>query len=1086
MKKIFHFILIAAILCGATACTDLLDPNLRNGGKQLVSEESLVTLTFGVPDQVSTKALGEKPTAITSMHVFLFNENGILLAAKPAKDFGSVSDNGANHRSFWSVDLPMGTAERRFHLVANLGADYVPPVTGSEISLMRSLQTTDGKDAYWQRVILPHGISAYRYDGSGSYTYVDPSDGVTKTVEIQNVGTDGSYTDRNGYTVNSGDYIKIDGSKIIDGNGLYASAETSTAVSLVPLVRNFTCIELTTTWSGFTLTRAALINTPVSGYVVPFDDSDNHNKFVEAYMAAGTTALNSDVVKNSGYHATIPSASDLVAPVDTVNGINKKEPTTFATPANGKISLYMYERGVPTENPTSILLAGRLNNGAERWYKIEIANENGTYFPLYRDFVYGVEIKSIDGTDGFETAQEAFLGVPVGDISGSTETSTLTEIGDGNGLDLAVEYIDWTDMGDHSSVRLLYKFTYTDPDNGTTTNLNDKVDLSINGYNQIPAAVTGVVKSTSNYAGNDTPDSEPGWRLATVSLAAVGDVLKKSDVHVEGVVTTSDVTGYAKTLSRDVTYRIMQKQNMQVSTNEISDQFGQPVALTITLPANVFGYSAFPMTLMIEAENNNLNPADTEKSLSVESGTSLFGTGNSFYFLKTIEYSDYQKTNGHIVICDFLTTKTTGNETLIRVVDKEGYLNMGIGYLATGPSFKIAPATAAVEANETSASFTLFSSGSSNQTWTLSKNPNTDDVHLSTETTGTGTKAITVSFPANTTSLPQEYKITASRTGFTAQTFTITQAAPRFEFTVSAGADQIGPDATSVSFDITSTSNTEWTVTATNGATLVKTTRDDPTSVTGTGNATITVNVPALEGNTAKEYTITASCGSLGSKSYTITQSPLSLEFSAYAATPNASETTASFTVTTNSSAEWTITSTNVTSATRSGSTVNVTFPDNLNGTASVTRSVTVAIGNVSKTFTITQAKPVTNELSINTTNSTINSDYVYTGNSSSEVGISFGNGNDRRSDHIRLNPNNGNVTIEAKEGIIDKIVITYTGNDYVSTTTTIVSGNGNVSSSGLTTTWTKSSSSTNTVELSFYRGNRTVRISNITVTLRQ
>ena len=56
MKKILFYIVFSAILIGAASCTDLLDPSLRNGGVQQIPEDAKVTLYFGTPADVETKA----------------------------------------------------------------------------------------------------------------------------------------------------------------------------------------------------------------------------------------------------------------------------------------------------------------------------------------------------------------------------------------------------------------------------------------------------------------------------------------------------------------------------------------------------------------------------------------------------------------------------------------------------------------------------------------------------------------------------------------------------------------------------------------------------------------------------------------------------------------------------------------------------------------------------------------------------------------------------------------------------------------------------------------------------------------------
>lgn len=702
MKKINKLILISAFLLGMSSCTELLVAEKHIQEKQQIPENAQVLVTFGVPTEVKTKALEEKPV-ITSMHVFVFDHDGLLVEAKKAI-CGKVTENSSSldnlHVQYWSVLLSMSGELRRLHFVANLeeettSEDYVPysiPTSGDEVSLIASLKTTGGKDAYWQYKKLENGITAYVYDGTGTYKYVD-SDGSTKTITLgvtqgyKDFHVEGDsywYMDENDkkVTVNKGDYITVAGKKVIDGYDiLFASENTSATVSLVPMIRNFTCIKLTSSWQGFSLVQAALVNTPVAGYVAPYNDKKN--EFVQAYINAKLpTDLVSTTIRSDNYSAVIPPITDLEHGI--VNGINKNYPTKFYPAKDDRaVYLYMYERGIPSDNPTCILLQGT-RNGSTKWYKIEITGEDGLYFPFFRDFTYTVDIKSIEGTEGFTDPIDAFNASPIGDFSSSLETKTLTQIDDGKGLNLCVQYIDETYMGPLAeegdtpvTLTLKYKFFYTT--GNTITSLNHKVSFDIlHPYgSDTPAAVTSVTKGNS--------DDAEGWRTATITLAGVGQIVKMSDVQVIGTAVPADfpsgVTGYNKTLSRDVTYRVLQYKNIGLKaeyvgtgSNAAVNAAGKTVRLTIQLPPNL-GRRLFPMTFMIESKDNNLSSND----LSVETGESTFTnkTDNTFYFLKTIEYTDYFVNNSYVTDfpCTFTTTKQTSSNnpvTKIRVTDKAG------------------------------------------------------------------------------------------------------------------------------------------------------------------------------------------------------------------------------------------------------------------------------------------------------------------------------------------------------------------------------------------------------------------------------
>lgn len=1090
MKKTYLlFVFSIAILLGAVSCTDLLDDALRGRGFIQKSEAlesdfpegARLTLGFNVPMPVATKAMTDLPQ-IDSIHVFVFSvsdvsENGAFLEVRKATLGGHVNKNAiqdyTNHTitnasentviARWNVDLMMGRGKRHIHFVANLPKDFVVPDQGAdEFSVLRSIQTSGGDVAYWQMVEVEDGILAYTYRGGETYQYVDENGLITSRnvssvpgfVRYDSSKHIYTYTRKNSsdetitYEVGIGDYITPEGLKVLDGGGYYASIDLSTAVNLIPLIRNFARIKvLTTASSNFRLKSAVLYNTPEFGFVAPFDDAAN--KFVKAYRDAGSEEISHATILATGYPATIPENS-LVETIPATSAIVPA--VTNQTAGRDSAYLYMYERGIPTQKATGMLVYGTLAGQGDRWFKIEISDKSGAFFPIYRDFTYEVNIENINGSIGYEEMEDAWNHDAIGDISGSPETQTLTKIDDGQGLTLWVEYIDHTstDPTDHS-VRLLYKFY-----KGSNI-YTDRVTLPIKAVTGRDPAINSTAEALtgSPYSGSDTPDgSNTGWYLVDVPLYGNSSITKVSTLHVEGKLD-------AKTMYRDVNYRVMAKQDFALSNDGLSaDALNATTTLNITLP-DYLGYSVFPLTLMIEAENKNLNPADGE-TLSVESGSSLFpGGGNSFYFLKTVEYDDYQ--TNHTVSVAFKTTQTSGNNTWVAVADKEGYFNIGKDYISTGPVFMLSANTASVGANETSTKFTIYSTGTEAPDWTLTADdPN---VTFLPGNTGTGSKTITVRFPANAGTSANTYKVTASRTGYQDQPFEITQRAP--EFSLSAEGTTIGPDAATVSFDITSTSMAQWTVTADNGATLVKTTRAGDNSVTGTGNAKITVSIP--ENIAGETYTVTATCPGFATKYFIITQDPLSLSFSVDDVSVKASATTTSFTVSTNSSSDWTITSANVTSATRSGSDVVVTFPAN-NTLSTITRTVTVTAGSLEKTFTITQKglKQVTFYTNDDSANFPGGRNPVNT-RTIEGVKLTFNNNSISSRQGGYLEINNGGTFTLSSDSYITAITINYTDyyhghsgrdNNYSSSDPITQSGFVYATDNGNTGTWTGSATS--------------------------
>lgn len=752
MKRLYIAITIALLL-GAASCTELLDPALRESVQQ-VPEGAKVTLYFGTPVEVTTKAadapMAVDPT-IKSIHVFVFNKEGILVETAEARNaetgqptFGAVTTNGPGGAKHWSVILTMSGSERRLHFIANLPKDdqgnYLVPEAGSEASIFQSLATTYPEAAYWQRRVLTYGIKAYQYDGSKKYQYVTEEeviiDNVTyypgqivtapvpSTEFAQEDDGSWSYTDPNGRVVNKDDYIDRKGNKIVSGSGFYAIEEI---VEKVPMIRNFACIRVKSTWQRtvnnarqtFTLTQAVLINRPVAGYVAPYDSKQsvdgaaaNYNRFVPGYINISEDTR-PEAGNLAGYTVSVPAA-----------GIYTDEPaaTEFQTEKDndGFIRMFTYERGIPTSNPTTLLVAGKwVETDDEIWYKIELKNTEGQYFKIMRDFTYDVNITGIEGNDGETSWQKAFYAAPVGDVSNSPETATLEQISDNKGLTLWVSYIDKVlidsniaegnaDYPAGQYYTLLYtcfrqKQQGTGYDYFNTTAIDDDDAGNIRlirqkhpDYPGLPYAiaaapvdddeedeskpliVAGYPHVVTDQDDVDVPDDRLQWMIVKFKLNKIqtGQGYLRSQIHVEASVTAADA-GYDKTLSRDVTYTVMPKMNFaSVSASSLTN--GQ-TTLTITLPTTLTP-SIFPLDLVIEEENNCLMPAGSEP---VESGESSFaGKSNNYYFVKTIAYSDYYDVKTKTIKQDVfqVVLKTTrslpSGGTNINIYDKKGYFNV--------------------------------------------------------------------------------------------------------------------------------------------------------------------------------------------------------------------------------------------------------------------------------------------------------------------------------------------------------------------------------------------------------------------------
>lgn|GEM_PF-2050722 len=797
MKRIFS-ILFCALL--TVACVEPLQHSLSPVDNKPTDGASM-TVQFSIPTSPVTKgAMTDQPniTSESNVHVFVYNAtSGALLQVSKATLKGTVTHNTAwgttesditDHADF-EVKVDMGSAHRHLQVVVD-APTYTPAGTNSnetgigystnpiylgdsEADVASKLYTQDGVTSYWQRIDLPNGLQPYTYPGGRPEKGIEGTDWTS-----YHQGTDVTkdyYQDKDGDIVNYGDFVNGTGQKITDGTGYVMSNDVAGRVKHIPLVRNFVNILVSKAEDGtFTPKKAVLINVPASGFIAPYSSASG---FVSYYLKdekidhlqKPATPVEGDLygtegITSTGYTAPVPGDQFIIT--------CPSESKCVSADNNGVISLYMYERGVTnTSYPTQLLVYGRFDDSnSDTWLKIDITDADGHYIPFYRDLTYEMKIGAITGTSGHESMREAFDMPAVGNPSSSPETQTLTQVSDGKGTSIWVDYIDYTSFDKlANTVRLRYKFVSFD---GSKTSADASLTVShITGT----AAVTSTTLTGSPYDYTDTQDSQRGWYYVDVPLAAQGSTIMRSVVRVSGTATNSD--GKNVTLYRDVTFSVMPTQNMTVAMSTLDeDTQGKTTTATITLGEGL-GYSLFPLVIRIEAYNGSLTPTDSD--LPVGHGTSTFSTlssdipahssylsyqrsTNYYWYEKTISYGEYEA-GTRVYTANFKTIYDSGNETVVAFSDPDGHFNTAVTNLRGAPTFKLAgdETTVPVKASETTASFDILSNVG---TWTVTADNGAEVVRTrANSTSGSGNASIAVSFPNNMNgTAPKTYTVTVS------------------------------------------------------------------------------------------------------------------------------------------------------------------------------------------------------------------------------------------------------------------------------------------------------------------------------------
>ena len=631
MKRVYS---ISLFLLATLAVSCMREQAIVEPG--IPEEETVpVVLSFREPItlQATTKAdpgmeMGQEP-AISHIHVAIFGSDNYLkdyVSAYPSDADGNPLTSGfASHNAtsaYFTARLPISNKHRELHVIANGPSSL--PFNAYENDIMQSMTVTDGNGAYWQRVVLPNGITVKEVDG----------------VREQKP---------------NGDYIPTD--------------VTLAEVSGISLIRNFASITLTENADNFEIVSYTLCNMPRSGAVAMY--STNHEDWVPNYTDPSLT-LDGRLYK---YMDTDDSTEKVYLGFPTNPEIDTTVPSTadaFNAPGVAVAPgdpYYVYERAVTTDNPPFILMAARyVASGTPnastpiRYYRLDLALEDG-YFPIYRNFNYTVNVSGVS-VEGYDTPAEASLHNSGTNFSMSLDTRSLPEVSNGI-VRLFVEHANYDWVYNTDEQNFGFRFTL----NGASGTLNDNVTVTHKEGN----AIKDLTVDSSDDAGNfrrvryklNTPDG-----TSTLS----------STIQLEG--TYNDGLGATYRLVRMVTIRVFNAKqiNPYFTPFAVANEAAQLTILNIPLPWDLQS-SMFPMEILIEDSGKVLNPASSEsmpvKTTGVtdpdEPFTSLTGSGSTSYcFVRTLNWSEYQRLKNNaelsgssdiVLTCEFETTKAFTSTT---------------------------------------------------------------------------------------------------------------------------------------------------------------------------------------------------------------------------------------------------------------------------------------------------------------------------------------------------------------------------------------------------------------------------------------
>ena len=789
MKKRIKY--LTTVLCGILALVSCmqkeLDVSVKNDDNVAPQGKVRVQFNIEVPTleaNLSTKAeTRDSLPAIQTMHVAVFGSSGYLkeyteatLVQKATQNYSSSKPNVYTYE----VDLTLTNSSIKVHFLGNYDGDLSFDYESNMIPLLYKTVNDTRTDGYWQRITVPNGIQAMKYNGvSFSNTYTDSSTG--QQVSVTRTGE--SYTDDNGLPVGEGDYIDAKGNKITNGEGYIVSTQTTEDFSGVKLVRNFAKISVRSTYENFKLLSYAVINAPNQGTLAPYESDwidylsytdEIHGAGYDAYSELAAVYGGSEVIGTT-YNSTIPNVNYFLSPNPAV------EPRVQGVNSDGVGNpSYIYERRAPSgsdDTPTVLIVYGEyytrnsttneIETTTKCYYKIDLM-EKGEYLTLYRNFQYDITIKSIL-KPGKDTPQKAFEGAGSGDISSDINASTLTDISDGT-VRLYVLEMAPVIVGQQDDYEIQYKFI-TDVSQG---------DSSVNNYvaedGHTPYSITfsggdgtGEVIDEFSVDSNAGDDESGYFRTLHFKTKAPSGSSKKETFRITAKHTTgSGDNTVVHTLTRDIVFTLLNVQTLWVKCipGEVEKGTDKNMTVRITIPTGL-PRSMFPLQFAIEPENKSIDPRyDVDQNLPVQHGTTyqytetVTGTGsvkdttrtrlsfNSYYFIRELTYDEYSNYSSSSY--PYAGSEVSGTmyfDSFFKTIKENSESDVYVGCLRP------------VDANGDPKSYDYFKPGKDNFTnytirdftWT-----NTPEYWIA----GTASQALT--FRVNTAEVPDEIFVTLS------------------------------------------------------------------------------------------------------------------------------------------------------------------------------------------------------------------------------------------------------------------------------------------------------------------------------------
>lgn len=816
MKKTIY--ILSALLLGLVSCNKAELESVET--RKVVEPTGLVAITMkaDIPMlQAHTRALGDfsDTPSIKDIHVAVFGTSGYPQAYALAEPVDSEGNPVANYATvngrtyYFKVLLPVYEGEAHVHIIAN-GPESIPFVDQDEDSVMAEMRSQSPVGSYWARIIMPDGIltqlddnGIMQTDDEGNYI---PSDGTAHLFEdlvlVRNFAeiklsidetvtnlTDVTWTVVNKPTTGSvapmsegafindyKDYVydsetgkMVNGSKVYDGFRFEddpidfdypAEADVNTAVTAPNFVyerphpgsEKATCIlvkgrftpEGQATDSYYTYYRIDLMDEAVGGYF-PIFRNFRYQVRIHKVGNRGATTIDEAMNRDSGGNVSLSTEARKLTDISDGTSRLYVEYVERNFTSGGKKTLWVYyvpdvTTGTVDNSKISISIktpGTALKNGADTEITLlSTSSQTGVYnyeFELneqdeINDLVSVLQIKASNGVEGDDNStlyrditlrvmkkMDMTLSLVPKQVSGQGASTVL-------GITLPDELPESMFPLEFYIEDINHTLYSTGQDgNGNTIIVPVKTDKSI---------VDGTTDSF--------------YFIRTVN---------KSEYDTNHTITTTFKTSVSASAT---TIYVANEYFKTQSINLLNDgMYVNPVKTTV--PFN---------TTSVEVQVEFAEPAG--KSWTVTAGTGITSITDAEGDTVTGGTG-----NGTFILNFPINNTTTASVTHTATVQYNG-TNHTVTIIQSPLEFSITTDTPEVNYNATTATVTIHAEDG--KAWTASiSGPNGVTGYSLSEISGSGSKTLTVTLPANNTANARNYTIRATQTdpaGTATQTIT--------------------------------------------------------------------------------------------------------------------------------------------------------------------------------------------------------------------------------------------------------------------------------------------------------------------------